>query len=215
MKKIFIVILILASAGIAYWLLSPFFIKTTANEPLDDILKGAKLEMLPELNKKADAETEVVTSNNRQTPPETKPTESTTSALRQIPVKSVSLPATKETPTTEAPAESAEPVAMLIGLGSFEGLAGHRGAGTAKLIKVGGRHHVRFEDNFSITNGPDLFVYFGRDGQYAAEARLGRLKGSQGGQNYEVPPEINVDNYNEVWVWCRAFNVPFSKAKIR
>jgi len=98
--------------------------------------------------------------------------------------------------------------------GSFSGLQGHNAQGTAKLLKINGKYFVRFEDDFRMTNGPDLFVYFGKDGKYAREAELGRLKGNIGGQNYEVPANLNPSDYNEVWVWCRAFSVAFGKAQL-
>lgn len=88
----------------------------------------------------------------------------------------------------------------------------HMGEGTVKLIKVGNKYFVRFEDDFKTTNGPDLFVHFGKDGKYSSEARIGALKGNIGGQNYEVPEGINPEDYNEVWIWCRAFSTPFSSA---
>lgn len=96
--------------------------------------------------------------------------------------------------------------------GTFVSLAGHSAEGTATLVKVGEKYYVRFEDDFKMTNGPDLFVHFGKRGEYAAEARLGALKGNVGGQNYEVPEGIDPLLYDEVWVWCRAFAVPFGKA---
>lgn len=98
--------------------------------------------------------------------------------------------------------------------GSFIGLAKHSGFGTAKIISIADKKYVRFEDDFKVTNGPDLFVYFGKDGQYIESAQLGELKGNVGGQNYEVPANINPEDYNEVWVWCRAFSVPFAKAEL-
>lgn len=99
--------------------------------------------------------------------------------------------------------------------GTFAGLAGHSGRGTAKLLQANGKYYVRFEDDFRVTNGPNLFVYFGQDGAYAAEARIAALKGNEGSQNYEVPSDIDPTGYNEVWVWCRAFSVPFAKAALR
>ena len=91
----------------------------------------------------------------------------------------------------------------------------HKGEGTVKLIKSGNKYFVRFEDDFKVTNGPDLFVYFGRDGKYSDEARIGALKGNIGGQNYEVPEGITTEDYSEIWVWCRAFSVPFSSAVLK
>ena len=100
-------------------------------------------------------------------------------------------------------------------VGTFVGLTGHNAEGTAKLIKAGDNYYVRFEDDFSVTNGPDLFVYLGKDGRYDPDARIESLKGNMGSQNYEIPGSIAVSNYNEVWVWCRAFSVPFGKAELK
>jgi len=99
--------------------------------------------------------------------------------------------------------------------GSFSGLAGHNGKGTAQLIETQEATFVRFQEDFEVTNGPDLFVYLGKDGSYDPEANLGALKGNVGSQNYAIPPEIEIDKYNEVWVWCRAFSVPFAVAPLR
>ena len=104
--------------------------------------------------------------------------------------------------------------ALIISSGIFIGLAGHHGEGTARLIKSEEKHYVRFDEDFNVTNGPDLFVYLGKDGQYDPAAKLDSLKGNIGSQNYEIPAGINVSDYNEVWVWCRAFRVPFAKALV-
>ncbi len=106
------------------------------------------------------------------------------------------------------------PTPEVLKTGEFNGLAGHDSQGTVILLQINGKHYVRFEDDFRVTNGPDLFVYFGRDGEYVAEARISSLKGNAGSQNYEVPVGINPADYNEIWVWCRAFSVPFANAKL-
>ncbi|MBI2013626.1 MAG: DM13 domain-containing protein [Candidatus Colwellbacteria bacterium] len=106
-----------------------------------------------------------------------------------------------------------ESISVTERIGTFVGADDfHKGEGTVSLIKLGDKYFVRFEDDFKVTNGPDLFVYFGRDGEYIKDTNLGVLKGNIGSQNYEVSAEINPNDYNEVWVWCRAFSVPFAKA---
>lgn len=112
-------------------------------------------------------------------------------------------------------AHNAAAAPTTVAQGTFSGLAGHSGQGTAKLLQLNGKYYVRFEDDFRVTNGPDLFVYFGKDGRYVPEARIAALKGNEGSQNYEVPAGINPPDYSEVWVWCRAFAVPFTKAELR
>ena len=110
-------------------------------------------------------------------------------------------------------AASAPSEQTILAEGSFvDADAFHKGAGVVRLISVGGKNFIRFEDDFKVTNGPDLFVYFGKDGAYASEAKIAALKGNIGSQNYEVPEGIRVDEYNEVWIWCRAFSVPFTHA---
>jgi len=99
--------------------------------------------------------------------------------------------------------------------GEFSGLVGHKAQGTASLIEVGGKNFIRFENNFEVTNGPDLVVYLGKDNKYDEKAELGELKGNIGSQNYEIPTSLDLNNYNEVWVWCRAFSVPFGKAELK
>jgi len=95
-----------------------------------------------------------------------------------------------------------------------DGDSSHHATGTAKALRDGDAFIIRLEDDFEVTNGPDLFVYLGKDGEYDKEARLGKLKGSKGGQNYIVPSEIDATQYNEVWIWCRAFGVKFGSAHL-
>jgi hypothetical protein len=102
-----------------------------------------------------------------------------------------------------------------LGQGDFIGIAGHNAKGTAKLIKTDGNYFVRLEDNFEVTNGPDLYVYLGKDNKYDSTTEIGRLKGNIGGQNYEIPEGIDSSQYTEVWIWCKAFSVEFAKAELK
>lgn len=100
--------------------------------------------------------------------------------------------------------------------GSFMSAAiGHEGAGTALLLDVSGKKYLRLDDDFEVTEGPDLYIYFGKDDSYAVEAEVAQLKGNSGGQNYEIPAEIDTTLYNEVWIWCKAFSTPFAKAVLQ
>lgn len=109
--------------------------------------------------------------------------------------------------------EGIQPVLAL--RGSFEGFDRiHYGSGNVSVLEVGGKYVVRFEENFNVANGPDLYVGFGKDGKYVKGSEVGKLKGNIGSQNYEVPSTLNIEDYNEVWVWCRAFSVGFAKASL-
>jgi len=112
-----------------------------------------------------------------------------------------------------AESEGVQPVLALRGV--FTGFDRiHTGSGNVNVIKVGDRYIIRFEENFDVANGPDLYVGFGKDGEYLKGSEIGELKGNIGSQNYEVPEGINLEDYNEVWIWCRAFSVGFAKASL-
>lgn len=109
--------------------------------------------------------------------------------------------------------EKKEPLSIFAG--SFVGLAGHSGEGTATILETDGEYYLRFEDNFRVTNGPDLFIHFGKNNQYDSNARIASLKGNVGGQNYKIPQGISPRDFSEVWIWCRSFSVPFAKAVLK
>lgn len=106
---------------------------------------------------------------------------------------------------------------QIIAEGSFVGIdAVHKGSGTAKIIQQNNESYLRFE-NFSVTNGPDLYVYLSDSktpgntlaslGNYT---NLGTLKGNIGDQNYDIPTEHASDR--TVIIWCQQFGVLFSFA---
>lgn len=99
--------------------------------------------------------------------------------------------------------------------GIFTGLKGHDAKGTVKILEIDGKKYLRLEDNFEVTNGPDLYVYLGKDGRYNPKAEIARLKGNVGGQNYEIPASVDLNDNNEVWIWCKAFSVEFARAILK
>ena len=100
-----------------------------------------------------------------------------------------------------------------IGVGTFTGFDKiHTGSGTARVITVGEKSYIRFDEDFQVNNGPDLYVGLGENGEYTKGSELGKLKGNIGSQNYELPAGMDPKSVKEVWVWCKAFSVPFTKA---
>ena len=88
----------------------------------------------------------------------------------------------------------------------------HTGSGTARIVSVEGKNYIRFDEDFNVSNGPDLYVGLGENGKYIKGSELGKLKGNIGSQNYELPLGVDPNTVKEVWVWCKAFAVPFAKA---
>ncbi len=148
-----------------------------------------------------------------------------------VPTAAVGEPATAtEAPTGDAPSDApgaspapADPTpsasfephivrrGQVTGADSF-----HFGEGTALLIEISpGRYSLRFEE-FSVQNGPDLFVYLspGEDGYQDGAINLGELRATDGAFNYDVPPEIDVADFHSAVVWCRQFAVEFASAPL-
>ena len=42
---------------------------------------------------------------------------------------------------------------------------------------------------------------------------LGKLKGNQGDQNYEVPVAVDLQKYNAVVIYCERYNAVFGVAR--
>lgn len=93
----------------------------------------------------------------------------------------------------------------------------HKGSGDALVYRLEDGSNLLRLENFNVTNGPDLFVYLVKDvnNVEADFVNVGRLKGNQGNQNYELSSEINIDEYQGVVIWCKAFSVLFSTAVLK
>ena len=146
-------------------------------------------------------------------------------AADPVPEADDPMPEADEAASAEAEdaAEAAAPIEVLtLVQGSFVDRS-HPGSGIAKVLNDGSEQRfLRFED-FETDNGPDLFVYltradaaadagaFGIDGDFV---NLGRLKGNVGEQNYEIPADVDLGEFDTVVVWCDRFSVAFTAADL-
>jgi hypothetical protein len=92
----------------------------------------------------------------------------------------------------------------------------HYGRGTVQLIETApGAYTLRFEE-FSVLNGPDLFVLLSPRAEGYAEGalNLGELKATDGAFNYEVPAGTDISQYRSAIVWCERFTVLFATAPL-
>ena len=126
-----------------------------------------------------------------------------------------------KTAPTAAPAP-AGPIALTSGTFIAGSTPGDSAAGKATIYQLeAGKPLLRLED-FSTTNGPDLFVVLSssaspeQDGlKNTTYLQLDALKGNVGNQNYELPADIDLDAYKSVVIWCRTFNVVFGYAPLQ
>jgi hypothetical protein len=129
-------------------------------------------------------------------------------------------PVATAAPGTQAPSAEPQPSSAGGGMelrGEFIGADEfHFGSGTARLIETApGEYVVRFE-NFSVRNGPDLYVYLSpRPDGYAPDAiELGTLRATDGDFNTPVPPGTDVSTVRSVLIWCKQFAVLFAHAEL-
>ncbi len=119
---------------------------------------------------------------------------------------------------TATAAPTASPfVARTVLAGSFSGADDfHFGRGTARIIETApGAYVLRFED-FSVRNGPDLYVYLSPDasGYDRAAVDLGTLKATDGAFGYELPPGTDPADFKSAIIWCKQFSQLFAVAPL-
>jgi Electron transfer DM13 len=105
--------------------------------------------------------------------------------------------------------------------GSFKPVA-HGAEGTATIYDMGGGNRVlRFTD-FAVSNGPDVHVYLvaaedPMDSETVKQSEiyeLGSIKGNVGNQNYDLGPDVDLDKFKSVVIWCKRFGVNFAVAQL-
>jgi hypothetical protein len=106
--------------------------------------------------------------------------------------------------------------------GRLEGKA-HPTSGRVTIYEsLGGNRYLRLTD-FTTSNGPDVHVVLARAEDPALDQKivkgnldyveLGKLKGNQGDQNYDVPAAVDLQKYNAVVIYCERFNAVFGVAR--
>jgi len=189
---IIISLLGLAMVGALVWYLAaPLFIDDVVDEEFPIAIPSAEeIEKMSD-EEKAQAEAEIM------------------EAAAKMPDKEMEEPMPEEGPT-------ALKQGQLVDADSF-----HQGSGSTTIYQLAdGKKLLRFED-FNSTNGPDLHVLLATSpnptssddiGDYID---LGSLKGNVGNQNYDIPADVNLDQYQSVVIYCMPFHVVFSTATLQ
>lgn len=115
---------------------------------------------------------------------------------------------------------SAAPAAALLS-GRFHSVA-HETRGEATIHRLADSRVILRLADFTTSNGPDVRVYLVAAADAADDAtvtragfvELGRLKGTDGDQNYDVPADLDLGKYRAVTIWCRRFGVNFATAPL-
>ena len=127
---------------------------------------------------------------------------------------------------TRAVSESS-PAALVenrLAVGRFGAIDGiHKGDGSASIVRSAvGQRVLRLDDDFRVTNGPDLYVYLSGSAAPRSSSELhsagafevAQLKGNVGGQNYALPADLDLSTFRSVVIYCRRFTTVFSTAEL-
>lgn len=98
--------------------------------------------------------------------------------------------------------------------GEFEGGGWlHRAAGEFTISEQTNEYVLTFSEDFKVNRGPDLFVWLVKGDNTKEHVNVGRLQNRKGEQQYVLPESVNLEEYNRVIIWCRAFRVMFASAE--
>ena len=97
----------------------------------------------------------------------------------------------------------------------------HGTRGVARVLELADGSRVVRLEALDTSNGPDLYLYVtstpaaGEESTFDDEfVNLGRLKGNQGDQNYELPPDTDLTRFATVLIWCDRFDSAFGAADL-
>ena len=99
--------------------------------------------------------------------------------------------------------------------GSFTGASDHITTGTVTVTKENNEYVVVLGPDFSLDGAPDPKVGFGTAGEYDIKSQLGHLNSLTGEQKFKIPADLNIESYDEIYIWCEKFSVPLGVAKIK
>lgn len=225
MKKIIITIVFLGIIGAGWFLISPLFINKTVDEELPITSSFSEEEAKAIVILEPEEEITLPKDNSIQTQqPENLYQEIINSGVVAETIKPTGVENNSETePVKEITSEEKimddpmpeieEPKTTITNLGNFVSKNNYNGSGQVKFIQDGDIQTLRFED-FSVTNGPDLFVTLNKGNSPKGEhIILQKLKGNKGNQNYDIS-DYNLDDYDSVSIYCRAFSREFATASL-
>lgn len=187
---------------VSWWLISPFFIDDVVEDPFESSIAAQVASTTASPTTAASALPGAATS--APAVPTTASTAATAPAITP--------------PTTNVPPTTVPTGPVLLGAGTFIGLAGHDGTGDAGIFRVDTGHVLRLE-NLDIDNGPDLRLYVLPGAAQVAPGDgavyLGPLRGNVGNLNYDLPADFTPTSGDwTVLVWCEAFDVEFVGATL-
>ncbi len=98
--------------------------------------------------------------------------------------------------------------------------SGKKTEGTYRVIEEDGKQYIEFSEDFEVSEGPDLEIILHKDPTVESSIAeedyisLAPIQSFTGTQRYEVPEDVDLNDYASVAVWCEDFNVTFGYAEL-
>jgi hypothetical protein len=201
-RSVALVVLVVAvGIPVGWYLASPIFIRTELIEP--DAVAAADATRSP-----APVGSPAGSEPALGSPPPSESTASPSASGHRAsapPIEAVGTP----TPSPFAPGPRLS--------GTFAGTDEfHFGRGTATIVETARRTYVLRLEEFSVRNGPDLYVFLSPDkSDYVKGAlELGKLKATDGSFGYALPPGTDPADFASAIIWCKQFSHLFAVAPL-
>lgn len=95
----------------------------------------------------------------------------------------------------------------------FMGAETHKAAGDYEIVETKGKQQIKFTDDFSVDQAPELRVLLSAGDTPDRNALdLGKLKKRQGGQSYDLPKGTDLSKYRKLLIWSKKLNRPVASA---
>ena len=114
---------------------------------------------------------------------------------------------------TPVASQKSAPNTIVTAKGGFTGDNDHVVTGNAIVSRVNGQWVVTLDEGFTLDGAPDPKVALG-DGKYVKGTILGELKNLKGTQSYILPANLDIGDYNQVYIWCEKFSVSLGHADL-
>lgn len=97
-------------------------------------------------------------------------------------------------------------------MGTFTAASGHATVGEVFVVRTAEGYVLSLGSDFSLDGAPDPYVSLG-DAD-TAKVNLAPLRETVGAQVYMIPANVDVGDYDHVYIWCEAFSVPLGTAEL-
>lgn len=225
MKKLILLILLIAGAGLAWYLASPLLFDDVVDEEFPITTnEESELAQTQDTDEEGIQTLEINGEKINIKEMEAMNEDAQEELAQAIIEQAISQPekVMNETmpnmKTANEDEKNKEPT--LISSGEFQdGDDFHKGSGIATIYQLPDESRLLRFENFEVTNGPDLRVILTKEGNPTEEQvkngiELEKLKGNKGNQNYDLPADINPNDYQAVVIYCDPFSVIFSTASL-